>query len=164
MPKVVIDDTKGLVQQTGTGIEVKSTGLVGLAYSSSTSLIRNGVGIAGALEVKLPAGALVLDAGIVVTTAIAISGNSDVSVKVGTAANGSEIAVAANLISAFTASAAGKAISLDASGEGAATLAMSANAVMHSSTERTIHITVTNSANNITAGACKGFVRYAVVK
>ena len=74
------------------------------------------------------------------------------------------MAVAANLISANTASAAGTAISLDASGEGAATLAMKAEAVMHSSDARTIHITVAHDANNITAGACKGFVRYAIVK
>lgn len=163
MPKIVIDDTKGLVQQTGTGIEVKSTGLVGLAYSDDTSMVKNGAGD-DRLEVKLPAGALVLDAGIVVTTGITISGVANLSVKVGTQIDGAEIAVAANLISANTTSAAGKAISLDASGEGAATLSMVADAVMHSSDARTIHITVAHDANNITAGACKGFVRYAIVK
>ena len=164
MPKVVIDDAKGLVQERGAGVDIKSTGLVGVAYSATTTAVREGAGIASALTVALPAGALVLDAGLVVTTAIAVDGNTNLTVKVGTAADGDQIAAAAQLTSAAAAQAVGRAISTDAKGEGAAVLAFANNAVMHSATARTLHITLASSANNITAGAVKGFVRYAVVK
>ena len=117
------------------------------------------------VSIALPAGAMIIDVGIVVSDAVVINSAADLSVSVGTASGGAQICTAAKLISNNTAAAAGEAINgIGASGEGAASLAFVAQAPLWDSAARTIHIRVANSANNITAGKVYGFIRFTVVK
>ena len=144
---------------------ITGTGVTGLNRSDETTLTRTGAGIMGAMQVSIPAGALIIDAGVVISDDIAIGGASNVSVRVGNAADGQQICAAANLMSAATAETAGTVMNvMGASGEGGAALAFVAQAPMWSSSARTIHITMRNGdAENTTAGKAYGFVRFMVI-
>jgi len=135
-------------------------GVSGIVHSTVTSLICTGATDKD-FVLKQPANSLLLDAGVVLTTAIVINSAANVEVKVGTAAGGAQICAAANLMSSATAGAIGSAITVSgASGEGAASLAFVADSAVHTAAERDVHIRVSNSANNITAGEARAFIRY----
>ena len=135
-------------------------GVSGVVHSAITSLICTGATDA-AFTVKQPANSLLIDAGMVTTKAIVIDSAANLAVKVGTAAGGAQICASANYISSNTAGALGSAISVSgASGEGAASLAFVAATALHVTAERDIHFTVSNSAENITAGEVRCFIRY----
>ena len=144
---------------------ITGTGVTGLNRSDETPLTRTGAGIMGAMEVSIPAGALIIDAGVVISDNIAIGGSSTVTVRVGTGADGQQICAAANLISSATAETAGTVMNvIGAKGEASASLAFAAQAPMWSSSARTIHITMRNGdAENTTAGKAYGFVRFMIV-
>lgn len=144
---------------------VTGTGLCGVQRSDETSLTRTGAGIMGAMEVSLPAGALIIDAGVIISDAIVIGGNSTVTVRVGTGADGQQICTAANLMSADTDETVKTVMNvIGASGEAGVSLAFAAQAPMWSSSTRTIHITMRNGdAENTTAGKAYGFVRFMIV-
>tara|TARA_R100000234_G_C4984705_1_gene172655 strand:- start:179 stop:745 length:567 start_codon:yes stop_codon:yes gene_type:complete len=145
--------------------DIQGTGITGLNRSDETTLTRTGAGIMGAMEVSIPAGALIIDAGVVISENIAIGGSSTVAVRVGTGADGQQICAAANLISSATAETAGTVMNvIGAKGEASASLAFVAQAPMWSSSARTIHITMRNAdAENTTGGKAYAFVRFMVI-
>jgi len=135
-------------------------GVSGIVHSAATSLICTGATNAD-FVLKQPANSILLDAGVVLTTAIVINSAANVAVTVGTAAGGEQICASANLMSSATAGAIGSAITVSgASGEGAASLAFVADSAVHVAADRDVHIRVANSANNITAGEARAFIRY----
>ncbi len=142
---------------TGTGINAFSR-TDETTLSTSTGAQNNDVSI------TLPAGAMIIDVGIVISDAVVINSAADLNISVGTSAGGTQICTAAKLISNNTAAAAGEAINvIGANGEGAASLAFVAQAPIWNSSSRDVHIRVANSANNVTGGKFYGFVRYTVV-
>ena len=66
MPRITINDTKGLYQDSGVGVVVQSKGMEGVVVSSETTL----AAAAGDTDIEfaMPAGALVTDFGFVVTS------------------------------------------------------------------------------------------------
>jgi len=143
---------------------VTGTGVDAFKRTDETSIIATGATNKD-VSIALPAGAMIIDVGIVVSDAVVINSAADLSVSVGTASGGTQICTAAKLISNNTAAGAGEAINvIGASGEGASSLAFVAQAPLWDSAARTIHIRVANSANNITAGKVYGFIRFTVVK
>ncbi|MBP04970.1 MAG: hypothetical protein CMA72_09340 [Euryarchaeota archaeon] len=161
MPKVTIDNSRGLVQETGTGVVIKASGAIGQKYTAVTSLISGG---ANDVEMTLtqPANSVLCDVGFILTTAIAgSSGNSNF--KVGTADDGAQIVAATALMSSATAAAIGSGITLSGlKSEGAAALAIVADAAVYTATERTLFLRLENSAA-ITAGAGKAFISYMIL-
>jgi hypothetical protein len=180
MVKTVINN-KGVVARTGTGTKIENDlnisgattiggaatvtgqGLTGCAYSAESAITGTGATNTD-LEVTIPAGAVILDVGVVFTEADVINSNANLSVTVGFSAGDNAICTATNMISANTAAALGSAISVSgANGEGAAALAFVANAPLRVAAEDVIFFRVANSANNVTAGKAVAFVRYMVV-
>jgi hypothetical protein len=89
MPKIIIDDAKGLYQTSGKGV-------VGLTQSKTVNAsLASGVISSGAIIV--PANSLITAFHTVVTTTLA--GSANPKVKVGTAAGGNELAVVKKLAS-----------------------------------------------------------------
>ena len=143
---------------------VTGTGIDAFSRSDETTLSTSAGSQDNDVSITLPAGAMIIDVGIVISDAVVINSAADLSVSVGTSAGGTQICTAAKLISNNTAAAAGEAINvIGANGEGAASLAFVAQAPIWNSSSRDIHIRVANSANNVTAGKFYGFVRYTVV-
>ncbi len=157
MPKVVVTDARGLVQETGAGIEILTHGAVGTKFTSATTLINVGANDT-ALTIVQPANTLLVDVGVVLTKAIAGS-SGIVQVKVGTTNDGAQICAASDLMSGATAAAVGSGISLVNKSEGAATLSFAANSPQYTATERTLHIRIEASAA-ITAGEAVAFIKY----
>ena len=91
MPKVVIDDVRGLVQEVGSGIDIKSAGLPGVVSTDIVLAVTAG-DYDGTLS--LPAGALITEIAVVCTDSFQ-AGNTNaadtVDLKVGTAAGGGQI-------------------------------------------------------------------------
>ena len=134
-------------------------GVSGVVHSAITSLICTGATNKD-FVLKQPANSLLIDAGVVVTTAIAC-GSMNIAVTVGTVAGGEQICASANLLSSATAGAIGSAITVSgASGEGAASLAFVADSAVHVAADRDVHIRVANNTANITAGEARAFIRY----
>ena len=143
---------------------VTGTGIDAFSRSDETTLSTSAGAQNNDVSITLPAGAMIIDVGIVISDAVVINSAADLSVSVGTSAGGTQICTAAKLISNNTAAAAGEAINvIGANGEGAVSLAFVAQAPIWNSSSRDIHIRVANSANNVTAGKFYGFVRYTVV-
>jgi len=180
MVKTVIDD-RGPVGTTGSGTIINNAleiaaattingaatvtgkGLNGVALSAATSLIATGATNTD-ISVTIPAGAVILDIGVIFTDAVVINSAADLSVDVGTSAGGAQYAAAKKMISNNTAAAAGSGISTSGlNGEGAVSLTFKANVPLRVVDEDIVHFRVANSANNITAGEAVAFVRYMVI-
>ena len=166
MPKVTIDNNRGLVQEGGSGLVVNSAitvgaeGALGVAYGTSTTMVESGANDV-AISITQPAGTVLVDAGCVLTAATVGSGNSNV--KFGTADDGAEICAAAAFISSGV-GAIGSAISVasGATGEGAAALSFVADSPLYSSTSRTIYFRSENSAT-LTAGTIRPWIAFMKV-
>ena len=154
MPKVVISDNKGLVQETGKGV-------VGLVQSKTV----NASWVAGAViesgAIKIPANSLITGIHSVVTTSLTGEAGA-VNVKAGTAADGLELAVAANLGANLAGAAAGKGQStnteLNAALTGNAVLVLKPGTTYRSA-DTDVHITATGNGN-LTAGAIQFTVEF----
>ena len=91
MPKIEITDSKGLVQKTGSGVDVQSAGLCGVV--STDIAIANAAGDNDG-TLSLPARALITEIAVVVTDAFTTrdtNADDTVDLKVGTAAGGGQI-------------------------------------------------------------------------
>ena len=167
MPKIEITDLKGLVQKTGSGVDVQSVGLEGVVVSSETS-IPAAVGNTD-IKLTLPAGALVTDFGFVVTSAVG-GGAADgtMTVSLGTAEGGAELVAQAVVAAANTTIAAGRSMSvLNAveAEEGSAAFGDFLDASpLHSTTSRNLFARFTQGAG---AAAAEGkvfvYIKYIVV-
>jgi uncharacterized protein YjbI with pentapeptide repeats len=144
---------------------VTGTGVDAFSRSDETTVTSTGAQN-NDISIALPAGAMIIDVGMVVSDAIAINSAADFSITVGTDSDftGAQICATKKLISASTAAAAGEAINvIGANGEGAQSLAFAAQAPLWSSAARTIYFRIANSANNVTSGKIYAFIRYTVV-
>ena len=94
--------------------------------STATSIVASGANDT-AMTIIQPANSFLINAGVIVTTAIAGS-SGNINIKIGTADDGAQIAAAAALMSSDTAVAIGTVFSSTGQGEGAVDLAFAAEA------------------------------------
>ena len=128
----------------------------GTVVGAETSLIGSG---ANDVEFTLtqPAGTLITDAGVFLTTATVGTGNTDI--KVGTASDGAEICAAKAFISSGV-GAINSALSVGgALGEGDTALTFVADAPLLATTARTLYFRAENSAT-LTAGVIRPFIKF----
>jgi hypothetical protein len=142
------------------------TGAEGITNSAAISATSGTTWSSGAMSI--PAGAIITDVGCVVTAQLTSdTGSNTYGFKAGLTAGTTNIcaAVADNLSGASGTVAVGKGISSIAENlaslDGAAVTVVAA-AAAYGAAARTIHATVTQSANAITAGTIKFFVKYIV--
>ena len=184
MAKVVIDDVRGIDQKSvGSGAVIKNAselagtlrlnptsitnsggGLTMVALGEAKSLLRTGAGNV-ALSCTVPANAMLVNVGIVFTTAVTLSGATNSGVIVGTTAAGSEI-VAIGTLGSSTASPApiNTVLSTKGKTEAGGVMALVANAPLRFAAEQVIHFTFQNQANNVTAGVGVPFAEYIIVQ
>tara|TARA_R110001592_G_C12982336_1_gene734307 strand:+ start:391 stop:882 length:492 start_codon:yes stop_codon:yes gene_type:complete len=163
MPAIEITDSKGLVQKTGSGIEINSKGAIGTVSSAATSLIATGANTED-ISVSVPANALIVDAGVVITTAIALNTGADITCAVGVGAAGNaDLSASANLASSVTAVPINTAFHTSQANEATGLLAFKVTAPVYRTAATDVFFRVGNSANNVTAGEVKVFVRYLIV-
>ena len=181
MAKTIISN-KGAVAQSGTGSSIANGstlagnltfnpesitnaggGLTMVAVGEAKSLLRTGAGNV-ALSCTVPANAMLVNVGIVFTTAMTLSGATNAGVLVGTSATGSEI-VATGLLGSSTAAPApiNTVLSTKGKTEAGGVLPLVANAPLRFAAEQVIHFTVQNQANNVTAGVGVPFAEYIIV-
>ena len=167
MVKSVFSDGKGLVQSAGSGVRIENAvtlvpeGLGGAALGDAVSAVNTGAGDKE-MTVTQPANTVLVDVGVVLTTAIAMS-SGNVKVKVGTTDDGNELCTLGDLISSNTAAAIGTGISVQSlTSEGAAALSFVAGVALHTATERTIYIRAEQS-QTVTAGVYRPFIRFIKV-
>ena len=125
--------------------------------TAKTSLISGGANDT-AMTIVQPANSFLINAGVIVTTAVAGS-SGNINVKIGTADDGAEIVAATALMSSATAVPVGVVLSHNGQGEGAANMAFVADAALFTATERTLHVRAEASAA-ITAGELVAFIIY----
>lgn len=179
MPHVKVTDTKGLVQESGSGTKinnsldiaggatVNSTGLEGVVVSGATTL----AAAAGNTDIEfaMPAGALVTDFGFAVTSAVgggAASGTMTVSL--GTAAGGQQLVAQAVVADANSTIAAGASMSVlnavEADASGAPFADFVDAAPLHSTTARTLHARFTQGVGAAAdAGEVHAYVKYIIL-
>lgn len=105
MPKIIIDDNKGLYQTSGKGV-------VGLTQSKTVNASWSSGASIQAAPITIPANSLITAVHAVITSTLTGAGAGTTQVKVGTAALGTEICIVKNIANiAANASAAGKGIS-----------------------------------------------------
>ena len=145
MPKVVIDDVRGLVQEGGSGIDIRSKGTKGVLKRRYTLVDETSAD----LVFSLPAGAAITDVFLVAHAAIRTKNdhaNDTLKLGVGTDDPGTNIVAAATLIARNAATTAGEAAILSAGTkiEGAAgsALAFADAAVLYSAVGRNVNVTV----------------------
>tara|TARA_R110000824_G_scaffold60853_11_gene162406 strand:+ start:628 stop:1116 length:489 start_codon:yes stop_codon:yes gene_type:complete len=158
MPKVKFTHNKGLIQSAGSGVEVQTSGLITQVWTASTSLVD-----AGAADIEMtltqPGNTVLVDIGFVLTTALAGSSGNSIF-RAGTGDDGEQLVADTNFMSSATAAAVGSGISLTGlKSEGAASLAVVADAAVYTSTDRTLYLRLQNSAA-ITAGEGRGWITY----
>ena len=167
MPKIEITNTKGLVQKTGTGVDVQSTGLESVIVSSETAI----AAAEGNTDISfsMPAGALVTDFGFVVTSAVG-GGAADgtMTVDLGTAAGGAELVAAVAVADANSTIAAGSSMSVlnavEADASGAPFGDFKDASVLHSSSARTLTARFAQGAGVAAAiGKVFAYVKYTIV-
>ena len=125
--------------------------------TAKTSLIAGGANDT-AMTIIQPANSFLINAGVIVTTAIAGS-SGNINIKIGTADDGAQIVAATALMSSATAVPVGVVLSHNGQGEGAANLAFAADAALFTATERTLHVRSEASAT-VTAGTLIPFIVY----
>lgn len=131
----------------------------GIAYADSTSVIQASAHNTD-FTITQPAGTVLVDLGIVVTTAIAGS-SGNINITAGTSAGGTQICASAALMSSDTAVNVGAAMSVasGAQGEGAASITFVAESPLYSSTARTIHIRHAATAA-VTGGVVRPYIKF----
>jgi hypothetical protein len=155
MPKVLVDDSKGLYQTSGKGV-------VGLTQAKSvTSSWSSGASIASG-AISIPAGSLITNIHAVVSTSLTGAAGA-VNIKAGTAAAGDELVDSTQLGANLAGAVAGKGQSTNS--EISVALAAAAPIVVkpgtaYRSSDTDVHITVTDAAGNLTAGAVKFVVEF----
>lgn len=163
MPKVTITDSKGLVQETGSGIDIRSVGAVGTVVAAAQSITSTGAGNTD-FQLAVPAGALIVDAGVIITTAVVVNSAANITCTVGVGSAGNaDLSASANIGSAVTAIPINTAFGTSIQNEGAATLSFKTTAPLHRTADTTVFIRVANDSNNVTAGAARAFVRYMMI-
>lgn len=164
MPKITISDKKGLVESKGSGIVINSIGVVGTAVGATTSIISTGAGTAD-ISVSIPGNALIVDVGVIVTTAVVVNSAANITCAVGVGSAGNaDLSASANIASSVTAVPVNTAFSTSIQNEGGALLAFKTTAPVYRTSSTDVYFRVGNSANNVTAGEVKPFVRYTIVK
>ena len=129
-------------------------------YTGDDSSLVSGGANDTAMTIVQPANTFLIDAGVIVTTAIAGS-SGNINIKIGTADDGAQIAAAAALMSSATAVPIGVVMSHNGKGEGDANLAFAADAALFTATERTLHVRAEASAA-VTAGVLVPFIIYGI--
>lgn len=148
MPKVIIDDKRGLRQAGGSGIDCSSKGAEVCVFSADTSVAQ----AAGNTDVtvSIPPNALLLDVGFIVTAELDMDGNNgNLTYSVGTSAAGQQIV--AQVITESDPAAAipvGASRGIGRPGESTNAIGFVADAAMFSSSARTLHTRLTTSADN----------------
>ena len=162
MPKVVVTDTKGLHQVTGTGVE----GLEAIKFSSKITVGATQTNYDTA-AISIPANALITDLGYICVDALDSDTGTTLTFSFGTAAGGAQLVAATQLNQTNTDIAAGVIQSLQlgnvphASG---AAIPYKADAAYFSATARDIFMRVTvGGANMSNAGSVTAFVKYCIV-
>jgi hypothetical protein len=167
MPKIEITNTKGLVQKTGTGVDVQSVGLEGIIVSDETSIpVATGT---TDIAFSMPAGALVTDFGFVVTSVVGGGvAAGTMTVDLGTTAGGAELVAAAVVADGASTIAAGSsqsvlnAVLADASGAAFGDFVNAA--VLHSAATRTITARFEQKVGAAGAiGKVFAYVKYIIV-
>ena len=125
--------------------------------STATSIVGSGANDT-AMTIIQPANSFLIDAGVIVTTAVAGS-SGNINIKIGTADDGAQIVAATALMSSATAVPVGVVLSHNGQGEGAANMAFVADAALFTATERTLHVRAEASAT-VTAGVLVPFIIY----
>jgi len=168
MPQVKITDTKGLFQQTGTGIVIQSVGAEGVISAGETQLpTANGN---TDVTFAMPANALVTDFGFVVTSAVGGASNGGtMAVKMGTTAAGGELVAAAVVADANSTIAAGAAMAVSnlvkADASGAAFANFVDASALHSTSARTLYARFTQASGAANAiGKVIPYIKYIIVK
>jgi len=155
MPKIIIDDNKGLYQTSGKGV-------VGLTQSKTVNASWSSGATIASGAITIPANSLITAIHTVITTSLTGAAGA-VNVKVGTSAGDNTIAAAKNLGVNLAGAAAGKGQStnseLNTALAGAAALVITPGEAYRSS-ETDVHITVTDAAGNLTAGAAQFTVEF----
>jgi len=131
----------------------------GVAYGDSTTLVSGGANDT-AISLTQPAGTVLVDAGCVLT--IAVAGTSGTTnVKFGTALDGAQICAATALISSATAGAIGTGVQVAsaAQGEGATSMIFVAAAALYTAAARTIYFRA-EADQAITAGTIRPFIKF----
>ena len=169
MVKVVINDSKGLVQYAGSGVEIESKGAVAVKYGAVQSL--NAAGDYDD-EFALPAGAVVVDVGVVALTAFqtANNGADELNLKVGLSAGGVELVAETAIVPNNGSVTAGSACSVLANNKivsGGAAAGFVDGCLLRSPTgvARSVHTRLVVDANALaSAGTAQTYVKYVVVK
>ena len=133
------------------------TNLTQYVKSAATTWIGTGA-VDVEYQLTQPAGTMLIDCGIALSTATVGTGNT--VVRVGTGDDGEQLCADANMISAGV-GAIGTAITVsgESKSEGAAALAFATSAVVYSGAARTVYIMAQNSAT-LTAGEGVAFIRF----
>ena len=167
MPKVTINNSKGLYQETGSGIYVQSAGAEGVAFSGATSLP---VAVGNTdISFSMPAGALVTDFGFAVTSAVGGSGASGtVTVDLGTSAGGAELVAATVVADANSTIAAGSSMSVlnavEADASGAAFGDFVDASALHATAARTLTARFAQGTGVAAAiGQVHAYIKYIIL-
>ena len=167
MPKIEITKSKGLVQKTGTGVDVQAPGLEGAVVLAETTLAA-AVGNTD-VEFELPAGALVTDFGFAVTSDVGGgAANGTMTVSLGTAAGGTQLVAAAVVADANSTIASGAAMSVlnavQADASGAAFGDFADASALYSASARTIYARFAQGGGAAAAaGKVIPFVKYMIL-
>jgi len=155
MTKVVVSDSKGLVQETGKGV-------VGLVQSKTVNAVHSAGASIASGAIKIPANSLITGIHSVVTTSLAGQAGA-VNVIAGTAAGGDQLATVKKLGANLAGAAAGKGQStnteLNTALAGAELLVLTAGTTYRSA-DTDVHITATDAAGALTAGAIQFTVEF----
>lgn len=155
MPKIIIDDAKGLYQTAGKGV-------VGLTQSKTVNAAWSAGATISSGAIVIPANSLITAIHTVVTTTLTGAAGA-VNIKAGNVAGGNQIAGAVNLGANLAGAVAGRGNSTSAALttalQGAATLVITAGQAYRNS-ETELHLTVTDAGGNLTAGAVQFTVEF----
>lgn len=167
MPKIEITDSKGLVQKTGSGVDVQSVGLEGVIVSAETPIpVETGTTDVG---FSMPAGALITDFGFVVTSAVGGgAANGTMTVDLGTDAGGQELVAQAGVAAANNTILAGRSMSVLNAVKAVATGAAFGDFVdaspLHSTSSRDLFARFTQGGGAAAAeGKVFAYIKYTVV-
>jgi hypothetical protein len=147
-----------LVNENNNNFTGVNLGIVNNVLGTATALTLTAGAQDTAYTITQPANTALVDAGVIVTVAVAGS-SGNINIKIGTDDDGAQIAAAAALMSSATAVPIGVVMSTAGQGEGAAFLAFAADAALHTTTERTLYIRAEASAT-VTAGTLLPYISF----
>ena len=165
MPKVIINDKKGLRQAAGAGVDCSSAGVDMCVFSAETSVAE----AAGNTDmtIAIPSNSLLVDVGFIVTTELDMDGNNgNLTYSVGTSAAGAQEIVAQVVTESDPAAAivTGAMRGVGKPGESGNAIAFVANAALFSTSARTLHTRLTTSEDNDDALAkVRAYAVYTVI-